>query len=192
MDIEVPTPAEWAEGKSWIPRALIMAWISWTAAQVIRDTEGFQSILGGVNFGIHEFGHIAFGSFPLVMAVLGGSLMQLLVPAGAGLALFLTQKDWFALSFCGAWLAMALGEVAHYIADSRALQMDLVSLGEDDGSSEFTGHDWNYLLGKVGHLGDDLKIAAFCRVVAGTILLVSVLHAVRLFWLMAKAPKAAR
>ena len=189
MNESALSPAEWAAGKSWFPRAVIMAWIAWTAAQVIRDAEGFTTILGGVNFGIHEFGHIAFGAFPTFLAVLGGSLMQLLVPLGAGVALFITQRDWFALSFCGAWLAMALGDVAHYIADSRALQMDLVSLGEDDGSSDFTGHDWNYLLGKMGHLGDDLKIAAACRFVAGVILLLSVLHALRLFWLMARAPK---
>lgn len=188
MSESIPTTAEWADGRSWPPRALILAWVGWMAITALRDPD-YQSLFRGVNFGIHEFGHIAFGGFGLFVGVLGGSLMQLLVPALAGVAIFVTQKDWFALSVCGAWFASSLAELSRYIGDARALEMDLVSLGEDDGSSEFTGHDWNYLLYKTGHLQDDLKIAAFCRFVAGVILFVSVVHALRLFWLMAKAPK---
>ena len=186
----LPTTAEWAEGRAWPWRALVLAWVGWMAWTALRDPD-YQSVFRGINFGIHEFGHIAFGGFGLFVGVLGGSLMQLLIPALAGVLLLVTQKDWFALSVCGAWFSGSLAELSRYIGDARALQMDLVSLGEDDGASDFTGHDWNYLLYKTGLLQDDLKIAAFCRFVAAVILIVSVAHALRLFWLMSRSPKPA-
>ena len=195
------TSAAWAAGKSPWWRAVVLAWVGFAAVIMIRhdltrDPEGasalFVGILAALDYHIHEFGHLAFGAFGLFVGVLGGSLMQLLLPVGAAVLLFVTQRDWFALSFCGAWLALGLGSVATYCADARALELDLMGLGDGSGDSgPYTGHDWNYLLSTLGWLKYDVRIAGLMRLVAALILVASVAHALRLFWLMKRAPQTA-
>jgi len=57
--------------------------------------------------------------------------------------------------------------VARYVADARALQLDLVSPFGGDGE---VIHDWNWLLAQMGWLHHDLAIAAVLRVLAITCL----------------------
>ena len=52
--------------------------------------------------------------------------------------------DYFGVAVAGGWEALSAIELSRYVADARALELDLVSFGES------AIHDWNYLLGRLG------------------------------------------
>jgi hypothetical protein len=149
-----------------VVRAAILVWVGYTGFRHLADPEYF-SLLSGVTFGAHEFGHLAFAPFGATLGVAGGSLMQLLVPIGAG-ALLATRRDWAGLAFAACWLAISMVDLARYVADARALELPLVSLSPDGGD-----HDWNWLLDRYGLLALDLRIAGAIRRSAAILLLVS-------------------
>ena len=91
------------------------------------------------------------------MAVAGGSLMQLLVPIGAG-ALLLSRRDYFGVSAAGCWLSFSLSNLAVYVGDAVAQDLPLVSFSPDGGE-----HDWFYLLDHFNALGYDLRLALIIR-----------------------------
>jgi hypothetical protein len=165
----------WCAGRAWTWRAAVLVGLAWQASVPFRDSEGFH-VFRGITFGAHEFGHLFFGlSGNEWLTVAGGSLMQLLVPIGAA-AIMRYYRDWFGVSACGLWLASSFGDLAPYIADARAMDLDLVSFSEDG-----AGHDWNYLLGKAGLLFQDQTLARFDRFVGVMVLLASVALAI---WLL--------
>jgi len=125
-------------------------------------------LFAGITFGSHEFGHLFFAFFGEFMTVLGGSLMQLLIPIGAG-ALLLYSGDFFGLSAAGAWFASSLLDLARYVGDARSLELDLVGFGDDP------QHDWAWLLGQLGGLQYDTRIAAVLRALAALLLCGSML-----------------
>ena len=178
---------DWARGRTWWVRAPVLLWVGWMAVSAIRDPE-YESVFRGFNFGVHEFGHILFSPFGEFMAIAGGSITQLSVPILFGAILLWTQRDLFAVVVCGLWFAGSLAELSIYIADARALELNLVSMGEGSPDSESTGHDWQYLLMKTHLLQRDTAIAQGCRVVATLVVIACVLLAVRLFYLMATLP----
>ena len=87
----------------------------------------------------------------------GGSLMQLLVPIGAG-ALLAGRRDWFGVVFSACWLSISMTDLARYVGDARALELPLVSMSPDGGD-----HDWNWLLDRFELLHYDTRIAAALR-----------------------------
>jgi hypothetical protein len=175
---------EWARGRTWWVRAPVLLWVAWMAVSAIRDPD-YQSLFRGLNFGVHEFGHLLWSPFGEFMTIAGGSITQLLVPFAAGALLLWQQRDWFAVSVCGCWLAGSLAELSRYIGDARALELNLVTMGEAGADSDVTGHDWQYLLMKTHLLQRDTAIAHGCRVIATLLLIASVLLALRLFYQMA-------
>lgn len=172
---------EWCEGRDWKWRAAVLALLVWQAARALRDAEAFN-MFGGITFGVHELGHLVF-SLPGSewLAVAGGSLMQLLVPIGAMVAIGVTSKDWFGVAAAGTWLAASIAQMAPYIADARAQEMDLLGFSEDGG-----GHDWHFLLANAGILKQDLEVARFARFVSFLVLAAVIAFAVYLFRRMAK------
>jgi hypothetical protein len=127
-----------------------------------------SGLFGGITFGVHEFGHLLFAAFGEVMTVLGGSLAQLLVPIGAG-ALLYHHRDYFGVAAAGAWLASSLIDLARYVGDARAFDLDLIGFGED------AVHDWAWLLGRFGMLPYDTTLAGLLRGAAILLLVVSLL-----------------
>lgn len=111
-----------------------------------------------LNLGIHEIGHIVFGPFGMFVSILGGSLLQCLVPLLSTIV-FYRQRDYFAISFCFLWFGANLMDVAVYVADARTLQLNLVS---PFGGGEII-HDWNWLLSQLGMLRADSAIAFAMR-----------------------------
>jgi hypothetical protein len=67
----------------------------------------------------------------------------------------------------GFWEATNLYGVATYMADARALELPLVTVGASGGEVE---HDWNYLFYSLGMLNHDTAIAAAVRVLAFLVL----------------------
>lgn len=157
---------DWCAGRSWTWRVAVLALLAWQASVAFHDADGFH-VFRGITFGAHELGHLFFAlSGNEWLAVAGGSLMQFLVPLGA-MAIMRHYRDWFGVAMCGLWLASSFADLAPYIADARAMDMDLVGFSEDG-----AGHDWNYLLGKAGLLFQDQAIARVDRF-AGVVVLVA-------------------
>lgn len=104
---------------------------------------------------VHEAGHVIFGPFGEMLEVAGGSIMQIATPLIAA-ALFVRQREYFGISVALAWLSMSLANLAAYIGDARSQDLPLVSMGSGDPI-----HDWHFILGRLGMLGDDHSLARF-------------------------------
>jgi len=159
----------------------VLLLVTWNGLRQLHDP-AHRGIFGGITFGAHEFGHLFFSPFGEFMAVAGGSLMQLLVPVGA-IALLLRQGDYFGVTVGGAWLASSLVDLSVYVGDARAYDLDLVGFGED------AVHDWAWLLGHVGALQHDLRLAGLVRGLGMLLLAASFLAGVWLCLQMATRPR---
>src|SRR5689334_11588496 len=138
---------DWARGRSWIPRALLLLIL-------IR-------LFSGVTLAFHEMGHLAFAWAPQFIAVLMGSVFQVGVPALV-IIIFSRQPDYFGMSIGGIWLAYSLWELSDYVGDARAQDLPLVGFA----SSEDLIHDWHYILGKLHMLPADHALAFVLKVMA--------------------------
>jgi hypothetical protein len=175
----------WCAGKDWRWRAALLALLVWQAVRPLRDSEAF-SIYKGITFGVHEFGHLFFSLVGSEwLAVAGGSLMQLLIPIGAMALVATSSKDWFGSAAASTWLAASLIDLAPYIADARAQELDLLSFSEDGG-----GHDWHFLLARAGMLKQDIAVARFTYFVAVLVIVGAILFSLYLFSRMARLKDA--
>jgi hypothetical protein len=111
----------------------------------------YLSSLGGwhfidnVDLVIHEAGHVEFFIFGNFFYILGGSLMQILMPA-AFVWYFYRNNQKYSAGLVMYWLAINFFSVAHYAADAVKMQLEL--LGGDT-----SGHDWHNLLAMTHLLG---------------------------------------
>jgi len=147
--------SDYARGRWWQWRLPLLALLGVDVLAQLRDHEN-PSLFAGITFGAHEFGHLFFAFGGEFLTIAGGSLMQLLIPIGAGVLLY-HYRDYFGIAVAGLWLASSLFDMAVYIADARAFDLDLLGFG--DGA----GHDWAWLLGHFHALPYDLGIAAGVR-----------------------------
>lgn len=152
----VDEATEWCRGRNPWVRLPLLAYAAWLTVRYATDLD-YQPIFDALNLGIHELGHIVFQPFGQFMAFAGGSLLQLVVPIGS-MFMFYRQRDFFAITFCIAWLGMNLFDVAVYVADARSMTLPLVSPFGGDPM-----HDWNYLLRRTGLLQADTGIAMMMR-----------------------------
>jgi hypothetical protein len=102
-----------------------------------------------VNLAFHEAGHPIFGLLGnRFLMMLGGTLMQLIMPAAAAVQFLRTDQVlsadaalfWFGENFLG---------IGRYMADARAQKLDLVGGGE---------HDWTFLLSETGLITHDVGL----------------------------------
>jgi len=96
-----------------------------------------------INLVFHEAGHVTFGFFGRFVAVLGGSVNQVLVPAVCT-GVFLARRQYGSAAVTLFWTGESLADVAVYVADGRAMALPLLA----DGAI----HDWNFILGNLGLL----------------------------------------
>ena len=120
---------------------------------------GRGTLLDGVDLAIHETGHLVFGPFGEFVGFAGGTLFQLIMPL-TFVGYFARRGDQHAASVALWWVGQNCGHIAYYVADASAMELPLVGGGE---------HDWNYLLGELGLLAQDHKIA-HAIVVTGVLL----------------------
>jgi len=116
-----------------------------------------ESFLHAVNLAFHEAGHVFFMPFGRFMTILGGTLGQLIMPAIVMLVFLLKNRDNFAASIGLWWFGQSLMDCAPYINDARALQLPLV--GGGTGTDRPGSHDWENILGTLGWLHHDHRIA---------------------------------
>jgi hypothetical protein len=110
---------------------------------------GDGRLLDSVDLAIHETGHLVFAPFGEFVTMLGGTLLQLLLPA-AFVVYFFRRKERFAAAVCLWWVAQNFWNISVYVADARAQELPLVGGGE---------HDWFYLLSALRWLESDLALA---------------------------------
>lgn len=148
---------DWCKGRLWIVRAPLLLVFAWWLWHHWRDYE-YWPVIMSLNFGIHELGHVLFSPMGKFMGVLGGSLLQCVVPI-IGVVMFLRQRDYFAIAFALVWLGTNLFYVGTYCLDANdRLGLALVSIGGGEAT-----HDWYYLLETTGLLAHDTKIAWLLR-----------------------------
>jgi hypothetical protein len=120
----------------------------------LASEPGWIPLLDGVNLLFHEAGHPLFGLFGWeALAILGGTLMQLLVPLLV-LGSFWLRREAPGVAAAGIWCFENLLNIARYVADARAQVLPLVGGGE---------HDWADLLGRWGLLAQDTALGHFLR-----------------------------
>ncbi len=129
---------------------VLLAWhsLAWMGDPARGPADGTW-LLHGVSLGMHETGHLVFAPFGEVAAVLGGSLLQLLLPL-AFVAEFARRRRWDGAALSLWWVAQNGWDVAVYVADARAESLPLVGGGE---------HDWAFLLMRWHALAADHSIA---------------------------------
>lgn len=112
-----------------------------------------RSFMHLVNLPFHEAGHIIFAFFGNFMGVLGGTLLQHLVPFIVMCAFLFKNRDAFAASLGLWWCGQSLMDAAPYINDARAGQLML--LGGVTAKEAPGYHDWENILGRLGLLEYD-------------------------------------
>lgn len=110
------------------------------------------SFLDEVNLVSHEAGHLLFSYFGEFLHVVGGTLGQLLVPAGFAVY-FAAQRQLFSASVALFWVGQNMLGISVYAKDAAAMELPLVSVGGGDAM-----HDWNYLLLRLNLLAWDQVI----------------------------------
>ncbi len=123
--------------------------------------------LDRVDLVFHEAGHVIFGLFGEFIGILGGSLMQVLIPAVV-VAYFFMHRQPYSAAVTLFWVAQSLFNVSVYARDAQARVLPLLG-GED------TLHDWNYLLGKLGLLRWDQAVGDLIYIAGLVALAMSVL-----------------
>jgi hypothetical protein len=175
LDLLQDEAAEWADGRMWIPRALLLLYLVYAEIRFLRDPFS-STIFSGITLAIHELGHVIFGFMGHFIGSLMGSGTQILVPVIVML-IFSRQPDYFGVSVGGFWLSFSMFELANYVGDARAMDLPLVGLSDDP------EHDWHYLLSTLHLLPLDTTFAFLLRVAATLTGLASLAFGV---WLLTK------
>jgi hypothetical protein len=76
---------DWARGRMWIPRALLLTYLVYAEVRLFRDPE-HGTIFSGITLAFHEMGHLLFGFAGHFIGALMGSGVQVLVPMDHALA----------------------------------------------------------------------------------------------------------
>lgn len=117
----------------------------------VEEAEIMNSFMHLIVLPIHEAGHVLFLPFGSFMSVLGGSLLQILLPLALMVSFVYgfggSRRDNFAASLMLWWAAMATIDIAPYIWDAWDPKLMLL-----DGrtGAESDGHDWQNILGDLG------------------------------------------
>lgn len=157
----VEPPAVGSVARPWrfvagVAGCLVLAWFS-----VLRDVR--VPLLGLVDLGFHELGHLVTYPFPDVVTASMGSITQVAVPLGLAAYFAVLRGDLVGGGVCLAWAGTAARDAAVYVADAPYERLELIG-GE---------HDWAFVLGPehLDVLGAAETIGAVIRV-GGTVLVV--------------------
>jgi hypothetical protein len=121
------------------------------------DRSGFL-FLDFANLAIHEVGHPLFGifsnenqiGFGYTLMILGGTLLELIVPAACA-TYFFFRREPTGTAFCSFWFFENFLYIGTYMADARTLALPLVGSGDHDWEILFT--TWHLMLHdqQIGH-----------------------------------------
>ncbi|MEX0776810.1 MAG: hypothetical protein WD042_13990 [Phycisphaeraceae bacterium] len=151
-------------------RIAVLVWMLYLAVRYLLTPE-HMSVISWISVALHEAGHFITGvCLPLPVVVAAGTLFQWAAPLAVA-AHFVRQRDWFAVSLSGVWLAISLYLSAPYIADARAQALPMARpFGID-----VDIHDWDYMLGGLGLLRWDATLARAVALAAFVVMWTSIL-----------------
>ncbi|MCB1644774.1 MAG: hypothetical protein KDI36_04940 [Pseudomonadales bacterium] len=136
-------PEETRQGVFWGQAGLLAGLVLWGVSFMLGGIDWKainSSFMHLINLPFHEFGHVLFMPFGRFMAILGGSLFQVVLPLLLLGVFVIKQKDNFAASICLWWCGQSFIDVSPYIADAPYRSMPLIGgMGE-------SAHDWGNLL----------------------------------------------
>src|SRR5215813_5046540 len=146
----------------WAPvsRPSLIGWLVFYAAFLIYAlcNSGQFLFIDCANLVVHEGGHLLFGWFGSTIGLWGGTLLQWLVPLLLA-AYFFSKGQTTAFVFCLFFFFENWLYTAGYMADARAMQLPLVTVGDP----ELAEHDWHAIFTSLGCLDYDTTIAAVVR-----------------------------
>jgi hypothetical protein len=143
-----------------VPKAALMAWLAlyglflWQAAR----GRGLLLMIDLVFIPIHEGGHLLFRWFGEWLHITGGTLLQLLVPFALAVY-FAFRRQVQGTAFCVFFFFEQFLPIATYMADARAQELPLLTVGD----AEYVEHDWYAMFTRLGVLEHDKSIAGFVR-----------------------------
>lgn len=117
---------------------------------VCAASPGTYRFLDWVDLIFHEAGHVLLGFFGDFIGTLGGSIMQVLIPAIV-VGYFFYHRQPYSGAVTLFWVAQSLWNVSVYVKDARARALPL--LGDD-----ISAHDWHNILGRLHLLSWDQAI----------------------------------
>jgi hypothetical protein len=124
----------------------------YTPAGFMAARDPMMMFLHNINLIIHEAGHPIFGILGQFMGLLGGSLMQVLVPAVIAGYFIITRQN-YAWAIALWWMGQSILDVSLYIKDAQERALPLLG-------GEAVLHDWHFLLLKMHLLPYDDLIAS--------------------------------
>lgn len=119
-----------------------------------------------INLIFHEAGHIVFGLFGEFIRVLGGTIMQILVPIIFSFY-FYKRQEYFSFSLLLFWVSQSLMNVYVYARDATLMELPLLG-----GDSVY--HDWNYILSSLGLINKTDQISLMIYATAVVILIFAI------------------
>jgi len=117
---------------------------------VCAASPGTYRFLDQVDLVFHEAGHMIFGFFGEFIGILGGSIMQVLIPATVA-GYFFFHRQLYSAAVTLFWVGQSLFNVSVYAKDARARVLPL--LGDD-----ISAHDWRNILSRLHLLNWDQVI----------------------------------
>ncbi|MEX2275021.1 MAG: hypothetical protein WEA10_05600 [Actinomycetota bacterium] len=136
-------------------------------------------LLGLVDLGFHELGHLLTHPLPDVWTAAMGSVTQVAVPTGLAGYFLWRRRDAAAAAICLAWAGTSAADASVYIADAPLQQLELIG----------GHHDWAFVLGRLQLLDAAGSIAGVVRF-AGALLIVAALSCCVLGWARQRRDRA--
>ena len=127
---------------------ILLILYGWHAIKVTHkgfgDPDIAFSFLHNVDLIFHEAGHMIFLSpvFGQFIHMLGGTIMQLLIPVTCMIVLLCKSRDPFGASVCFWWIGENFFDISVYMNDAERMWLPLLG----------GYHDWNYILTVTGLL----------------------------------------
>jgi len=144
---------EWAA----VSRFALVAWLVFYCGFLLyaATTDANFLILDFVNLAIHEAGHPLFAAFGYIPNILGGTLLELMVPAACALT-FWWRRHTTGVAFSAFWFFENFLYIGTYMADARRVSLPLVGSGD---------HDWEILFSHWNILVHDQQIGGWTRAI---------------------------
>jgi len=153
-------PENFSKPRFYLNTVIYLIFFLWGWSFILADhysAELNNSYMHNINLVFHEAGHVIFRLFGYFMTILGGSLMQLLMPLIIIFSLLIKNRDTFGASIGLWWLAQSMMDLVAYIDDAQRQEMWL--LGGVQGKDMPGIHDWSNILSQLGLLHNAHAIA---------------------------------
>lgn len=139
---------------------------NYTIDGFLEGSDRVMMFLHGVNLIFHEAGHTILAGFGQFLHILGGSLMQVMVPAVIA-GYFVVTRQMYAGAIALCWTAQNLWDVSIYIKDAQERSLPLLG-------GEAVLHDWHFLLLDLHLLAHDQLVGGIAFFLGSVLYLIAI------------------